>query len=89
MKNAFAWTADTGRMCLNVGLDKNKGGKRPVCADLTTIAMDIGWHDITRMHCMVCTLLQHHIQIGIIDIQLAELQLKQLNQDKTTPNFLP
>lgn len=44
MKNAYAWTADTGRMCLNVGLDKNKGGKRPVCADLTTIAMDIGWH---------------------------------------------
>ncbi len=43
MKNVYAWTRTTGRFCLNVGLDKNKGGKRPVCADLTNIALKIGW----------------------------------------------
>ena len=35
MANVLLWTRTTGRLCLNVGLDKNKGGKRPVCADLT------------------------------------------------------
>ena len=43
MGNIFEWTRTTGRFCLNVGLDKNKGGKRPVCADLTRIAMELGW----------------------------------------------
>ncbi len=43
MKNVYAWTRATGRFCLNVGLDKNKGGKRPVCADLTHIALKVGW----------------------------------------------
>lgn len=43
LTNAYQWTAPTGRMCLNVGLDKNKGGKRPVCADLTTLALSVGW----------------------------------------------
>jgi site-specific DNA-methyltransferase (adenine-specific) len=32
-----------GRMCLNVPLDKNKGGQQSVCADITTIAKDVGW----------------------------------------------
>ena len=32
-----------GRMCLNVPLDKNKGGQQSVCADFTTIAKSIGW----------------------------------------------
>jgi site-specific DNA-methyltransferase (adenine-specific) len=34
---------DDGRLCLNIPLDKNKGGQQSVCADLTTIAKDAGW----------------------------------------------
>lgn len=34
---------DDGRFCLNIPLDKNKGGQQSVCADITTIAKDIGW----------------------------------------------
>ena len=43
LKNCHNWTKNTGRLCLNIGLDKNKGGKRPVCADLTHAAMKVGW----------------------------------------------
>lgn len=32
-----------GRLCLNVPLDKNKGGQQSVCADITTIAKKVGW----------------------------------------------
>jgi len=32
-----------GRFCLNIPLDKNKGGQQSVCADFTTIAKEIGW----------------------------------------------
>jgi len=32
-----------GRLCLNIPLDKNKGGQQPVCADITNIARQIGW----------------------------------------------
>ena len=34
---------DDGRFCLNIPLDKNKGGQQSVCADITTIAKDVGW----------------------------------------------
>jgi site-specific DNA-methyltransferase (adenine-specific) len=34
---------DDGRMCLNIPLDKNKGGQQSVCADITTIAKEVGW----------------------------------------------
>lgn len=34
---------DDGRFCLNIPLDKNKGGKQAVCADITTIAKNVGW----------------------------------------------
>jgi site-specific DNA-methyltransferase (adenine-specific) len=34
---------DDGRFCLNIPLDKNKGGQQSVCADLTTIAKQVGW----------------------------------------------
>ena len=44
LANCYAWTRPTGRLCLNVGLDKNKGGKRPICADLTSIALKVGWN---------------------------------------------
>lgn len=34
---------DDGRFCLNIPLDKNKDGQQSVCADITTIAKQIGW----------------------------------------------
>lgn len=34
---------DDGRFCLNIPLDKNKGGQQSVSADLTTIAKQTGW----------------------------------------------
>lgn len=34
---------DDGRFCLNVPLDKNKGGQQSVCADITCIAKKVGW----------------------------------------------
>ena len=37
------FTKPDGRLCLNVPLDKNKGGQQSVCADITTIAKDVGW----------------------------------------------
>lgn len=40
---AFSLSKPDGRFCLNVPLDKNKGGQQSVCADLTTIAKKIGW----------------------------------------------
>jgi DNA modification methylase len=32
-----------GRLCLNIPLDKNKGGQQSVSADITTIAKKVGW----------------------------------------------
>jgi len=32
-----------GRLCLNIPLDKNKGGQQSVYADITTIAKQVGW----------------------------------------------
>lgn len=32
-----------GRLCLNIPLDKNKGGQQSVYADITTIAKEVGW----------------------------------------------
>ena len=34
---------DDGRLCLNIPLDKNKGGQQSVCADITKIAKEVGW----------------------------------------------
>ena len=28
---------------MNIGLDKNKHGKRPLCSDITKLALDAGW----------------------------------------------
>lgn len=39
----FEWLKDDGRLCLNIPLDKNKGGQQSVGADLTTIAKQIGF----------------------------------------------
>lgn len=43
LSNCYDWTASTGRLCLNIALDTNLGGKAPLAAHLTTLALDIGW----------------------------------------------
>ena len=43
LANCFYWTRTTGRLCVNVSIDKNKNGKQPLAADLTTLAMQVGW----------------------------------------------
>jgi site-specific DNA-methyltransferase (adenine-specific) len=43
MTQCFHWLKDEGRFCLNIPLDKNKGGQQSVGADLTTIAKQIGF----------------------------------------------
>ena len=39
----YGLAKDDGRFCLNIPLDKNKGGQQSVGADITKIAKDIGW----------------------------------------------
>jgi|SRR5581483_7643663 len=39
----FSLVKEDGRLCLNIPLDKNKGGQQSVSADVTTIAKSIGW----------------------------------------------
>jgi site-specific DNA-methyltransferase (adenine-specific) len=43
MTRCFDWLKDDGRFCLNIPLDKNKGGQQSVGADFTTIAKEIGF----------------------------------------------
>jgi site-specific DNA-methyltransferase (adenine-specific) len=43
MKRCYRWLKDDGRFCLNIPLDKNKGGQQSIGADLTTIAKKIGF----------------------------------------------
>jgi len=43
LKNCYFWAKKTGRLCLNIPLDKNKNGKNSVYADITIIAKKIGW----------------------------------------------
>jgi len=43
LKRCFNFSKKDGRLCLNVPLDKNKGGQQSVCADITTIAKKVGW----------------------------------------------
>ena len=39
----YHWSRSTGRLAVNVSIDKNKNGKQPLSADLTRWAMDAGW----------------------------------------------
>ncbi len=41
MRRCYKWLKDDGRFCLNIPLDKNKGGQQSVGADLTKIAKDL------------------------------------------------
>jgi site-specific DNA-methyltransferase (adenine-specific) len=43
LQRCFEMLKDDGRMCLNIPLDKNKGGQQSVGADLTTIAKAVGY----------------------------------------------
>lgn len=43
MKNCYDWSKTQARFCLNIPLDKNKGGHRSVGADLTNVAQKVGW----------------------------------------------
>ncbi|MBI4685536.1 MAG: site-specific DNA-methyltransferase [Nitrospirae bacterium] len=44
LERCFAFLKDDGRFCLNIPLDKNKGGQQSVCADITTIAKQVGFN---------------------------------------------
>lgn len=44
IENCYLWAKDGARFCLNIPLDKNKGGQQSVGADLTTLAKNIGWN---------------------------------------------
>lgn len=44
MSRCYKWLKDDGRFCLNIPLDKNKGGQQSVGADLTKIAKDVGFN---------------------------------------------
>jgi site-specific DNA-methyltransferase (adenine-specific) len=44
MARCYEFLKDDGRFCLNVPLDKNKGGQQSVGADFTTIAKEIGYN---------------------------------------------
>jgi len=43
LAKCYELVKDDGRLCLNIPLDKNKGGQQSVCADITTIAKQVGW----------------------------------------------
>jgi site-specific DNA-methyltransferase (adenine-specific) len=43
LARCHGWLRDGGRLCLNVPLDKNKGGQQSVGADFTAIAKEVGF----------------------------------------------
>lgn len=43
IRNCYDWSRTQARLCMNIPLDKNKGGQRAVGADLTKIAQEVGW----------------------------------------------
>lgn len=43
IENCYYWSNPQARFCLNIPLDKNRGGNRPVGADITKIAIDLNW----------------------------------------------
>lgn len=49
LEKCYALAKEDGRFCLNIPLDKNKGGQQSVCADITQIAKSVGW----RYHCTI------------------------------------
>jgi site-specific DNA-methyltransferase (adenine-specific) len=43
IQKCYTLANDEGRFCLNIPLDKNKGGQQSVYVDITTIAKQVGW----------------------------------------------
>jgi site-specific DNA-methyltransferase (adenine-specific) len=43
LRRCFELTRADGRLCLNVPLDKNKGGQQSVYSDITSLAKSMGW----------------------------------------------
>lgn len=43
LKNCYFWANNSARFCVNIPLDKNKGGQKSVGADITNIAKSVGW----------------------------------------------
>lgn len=43
LSRCFEWLKSDGRLCLNIPLDKNKGGQQSVGADITNIAKQVGF----------------------------------------------
>jgi len=43
LKKAFFLLKEGGRLCLNIPLDKNKNGLKPVYADIVRVARDVGF----------------------------------------------
>lgn len=43
LKKAFQLAKEDGRLCLNIALDKNKGGQQSVYSDILQVAKKIGW----------------------------------------------
>jgi len=43
LSKCYDFAKADGRLCLNIPLDKNKGGQQSVCADITAIAKNVGW----------------------------------------------
>jgi len=43
LTRCYHWLKEDGRLCLNIPLDKNKGGHQSVGADITTILKKIGY----------------------------------------------
>lgn len=43
LRRCYDWLREDGRLCLNVPLDKNKGGQQSVGADFTWLAKSIGY----------------------------------------------
>lgn len=43
LQRCYDWLKPDGRLCLNIPLDKNKGGQQSVGADVTTLAKRIGF----------------------------------------------
>lgn len=44
LDKCYKLAKNDGRFCLNIPLDKNKGGQKAVCADITNIAKRVGWN---------------------------------------------
>ena len=43
LQQCYTFLKEDGRFCLNIPLDKNKGGQQSVTADITTIAKEVGF----------------------------------------------